>query len=327
MRQDRQQDLLNDYPIGERLTMLRNARLDTFTNSRGKTVSQAIQKSVLRQIQDHDGNGGGCFASQKTLADEVGCHERTIGLAIEALTARSLITTERDKRTGTNRHRIVWGELALLVKRPGMRPDATRHETTSRPGMRPDATRHEATSRDGMRPDATGHETGQNETQTKLLNATTTATEENGWLLLRGRLHDLGMKAATQATEGAQKRGWSLEYVYELIRLATIRQHPREDPFGVGHLCNWMTGKTFPPIDEADAMRKRTDRAEAIRERIANEPRLATANDDVKAGWIGRKLAESDLDDCATDDERRAAAWLDQCDQRKRERTEAEVSP
>ena len=75
-------------------------------------VSPAIQKATLRAIDDHQGRGD-CFASQATMADEVGCGEdRPIGLAIAALIAQDLIT-KLIVRTGW--HRIATASFGRRV--------------------------------------------------------------------------------------------------------------------------------------------------------------------------------------------------------------------
>ncbi|EMI58132.1 helix-turn-helix domain-containing protein [Rhodopirellula sallentina] len=328
MKEKRQLDLLNDLPRGEQLKLLRAVRFETYRNGNEDGVKADKQKALLRLIDDHDGDGQGCFASQDTLAKEIGCSVSTVGRAVEALVSQGLITKERDDRTGANRHRIIWSELKLRcdkhAQRTAMVTDANRHGDGSRTVMVMDAVGHDDVSQSVTVTDALCHDDGQNETETQQLNATTTATDENEWLLLRRRLRDLGMKAAAQATNAARQRGLSLEYIDELIREATKRKRPQDEPYGVSHLCNWLTGKTFPPIDEADAMRIRDERrhhdreaAEAIRQRIASEPKLKDATDEVKAGWVGRLLARDGLDTEATDDERAAATKLDEFDQKQ----------
>ena len=112
-----QLDLQTDLPRGEQLAALRKIKLDTFKH-KGRKVSGAIQKATLRAIDDHQGRGD-CFASQSTLADEVGCGTTAIGLAIAALIAQDLITADRPHRMAPNRHRVVWGSVFRLVGSSG----------------------------------------------------------------------------------------------------------------------------------------------------------------------------------------------------------------
>ena len=110
----KQQDIFTDLPRGEQLAALRNLRLQTYVH-KGRKVSAAIQKATIRAIDDHQGRGD-CFASQETLADEVGCGKTAIGLAIAALIAQDLITADRPHRMAPNRHRVVWSSVFQLIR-------------------------------------------------------------------------------------------------------------------------------------------------------------------------------------------------------------------
>ncbi len=104
-----------EWERGTQLALLRDVRLPRVAG-----VSQVTLKAVLRSIDDHARRGGDCWATQETVAREIGVSNvRTVKRAIAALLAASLITCERRKVPGghrltVNHYRIVWTELALL---------------------------------------------------------------------------------------------------------------------------------------------------------------------------------------------------------------------
>lgn len=108
-----QQDLFTDLPRGEQLAALRRLRLTAQSTSGGK-VSAAVQKSVLKAIDDHQGQGD-CFATQETIAAETGYGVSTIRRAIVALIDQDLITKERPNHWSPNRHRLNWTAIHQLA--------------------------------------------------------------------------------------------------------------------------------------------------------------------------------------------------------------------
>jgi hypothetical protein len=104
-----------EWERGTQLALLRDVRLPRVTGA-----SQVTLKAVLRSIDDHARRGGECWATQETIAREIGVSNvRTVKRAIAALLNASLITCERRKVPGghrltVNHYRIVWTELALL---------------------------------------------------------------------------------------------------------------------------------------------------------------------------------------------------------------------
>lgn len=73
-----QQDLFTDKPRGEQLALLRRVEITAFTLPSGKRVSPTTLKSVLRTIDDFEGQGRDCYASQASIASAVGCSRRTL---------------------------------------------------------------------------------------------------------------------------------------------------------------------------------------------------------------------------------------------------------
>jgi len=114
---ERQQQI--DWTRAEQLGLLRDALVAT-----RRHVSGAVQKAVLRSIDDH-GRGGEAWLGYERIAAESGCSVRTAKRAVQALTDASLICVEtRRSRGGTvcNHYRIVWSEVALLRRILAARP-------------------------------------------------------------------------------------------------------------------------------------------------------------------------------------------------------------
>ena len=349
----KQQDIFTDLPRGEQLAALRNLRLQTYVH-KGRKVSAAIQKATIRAIDDHQGRGD-CFASQETLADEVGCGKTAIGLAIAALIAQDLITADRPHRMAPNRHRVVWssvfqliraGRLAKMPKAKGGRP-ANENRSQGGTGLtelgipKNDSSRwqKEGGSRNPLSGARQPHNGSLSPAQRvssyplsvsltpaqRLQNAPETQIEtpppNDGEVAVAADLYRWGLKSAKQSVDAARSRGWSVEYVRELRR--EFGDEPeRWEP---GQLANWLTGKTFPPFDEAEsdrraAKREAVDEAEAdeIRESINSQAERENRPDWIAAGIIARKLKESGLDRFTTPSERDAAVRLDEADSRRR---------
>ncbi len=114
---ERQQQI--DWTRAEQLGLLRDAIV-----SPRRQVSGAVQKAVLRSIDDH-GRGGEAWLGYERIAAEAGCSVRTAKRAVQALTDASLICVDtRRSASGVvcNHYRIVWSELALLRRILAHRP-------------------------------------------------------------------------------------------------------------------------------------------------------------------------------------------------------------
>jgi len=121
---DRQ--LALDFDRAEQLGLLRRVQLPA-TTAGGGAVASATLKATLRAIDDHAAPGRPCWASQDTLAAEVGCSRRTIQRALQALLRLCVIATASGRWTNT--YRIVWPELSAMVRKqetaePPQRPAA-----------------------------------------------------------------------------------------------------------------------------------------------------------------------------------------------------------
>ena len=108
------------YARGQQLAALRDAELPHGCGHDGSRVKPLTLKAVLRAIDDY-GRGREAFPSQKTLARNVPCSQRTICRAIQALESLGLLIIRRrwigpGART-LNHYVIVWSELALLCPR------------------------------------------------------------------------------------------------------------------------------------------------------------------------------------------------------------------
>ena len=111
-----------------------------------------------------------------------------------------------------------------------------------------------------------------------------------------------------------------MEYVRELRR--EFGDEPER--WQPGQLANWLTGKTFPPFDEAESERRAAKReavdaakADEIRESINSQAERENQPDWIAAGIIARKLKESGLGRFTTTSERDAAVRLDEADKRR----------
>lgn len=334
----KQTDLFTDLPRGEQLTALRKLKLTTFVRN-GRKVSGAIQKATLRAIDDHQGRGD-CFASQATLADEVGCGTTAIGLAIAALIDQDLITADRPHRMAPNRHRVVWSTVFQLSrKQQGVERDTpnvsrdTHSVERDTPSVSP--THAQRVSSHTPSVSLTHAQRVQNapliETLTDHLIATRPAPPAAGkpsaplagpWAVVSGAMLRWGLKTATQACTAARDRGLSIELVTELLREAGGDREPeRWEP---GQLANWLTGRTPPPFDEAEAKvrwqtREAVHRAKAdrIREGVQRDGNERGADPALIMGITFRRLRDANLERFATDQERTAAQKLDALDRRR----------
>ncbi|HUT10738.1 MAG TPA: helix-turn-helix domain-containing protein [Thermoguttaceae bacterium] len=109
-----------DFSRAEQLGILRDANLPPGKGRDGIGVTPVVLKAVLRAIDDH-GRGRACWASQETLASEVGCSIRQLRRAIEALRDLGVLIVERRLVRATtsvsaNHYTLVWSQLALLAQ-------------------------------------------------------------------------------------------------------------------------------------------------------------------------------------------------------------------
>jgi DNA-binding transcriptional ArsR family regulator len=85
-----------------------------------KKPTGQLLKAVLRAVDDH---GTTCFASEKTLAQEVNCSERSIRTGLTALEKLGLISLSR--RGKQNRYHIVWETIfEILDAQPPMEDES-----------------------------------------------------------------------------------------------------------------------------------------------------------------------------------------------------------
>jgi response regulator of citrate/malate metabolism len=300
----RQQDIFVDLPRGKQLGVLRSIKIDS--RKVGKSVvSGAIQKSVLRAIDDHDG-GRGSFATQDTLASELGISRASVGRAVAALVDQDLITRERRNHWSPNTHRVNWTALHQVDA------STTHSEVSTATGDSP----RELT---GSGPLPHGDPRNARETQIE----TPSSTE---WEAVVAELYRWGLKSAAVAVDAAQQRGWSIEYVRELFIEAGGNREPQQ--WEPGQLANWLTGKTPPPFGNDEAHRRAVDRVNEPAKRDANEIRESVRRDGqsrgvadfIIEGLTFRKLAAVELDRFATDAEQAAAVRLDELDRERSEK-------
>lgn len=310
---NRQQDLFHDLPRGDQLAALRRIKLDSWTVGNA-VVSGVIQKSVLRVIDDHDG-GRGCFTTQQTIAEEIGCSRASVGRAIAALIDRDLITSERPNHWSPNHHRINWTALHQIDASTAKCATSTAHSDASGSYVCDVG----ELSSSGPLP----HGESRNAQETQVESPPSTATLTDEWLVMRRRLTEIGMKAATQATVAARDRGLSIEFIEELILAATVSTG-HEPAAGVGWLCHWLTGKADPPFDEAESSRRRDERdrrdqsaAESIRQSVIQSGRAEGAATWLAAGITFRKLCAAGLERFTTADEVAAGAKMDEIDRQR----------
>ena len=136
-------------------------------------------------------------------------------------------------------------------------------------------------------------------------------------------LYRWGLKSAKQSVDAARSRGWSIEYIRQLHK-ESGGDNPKPEPWQPGQLANWLTGKTFPPFDEAEserraAKREAVDEAKAagIRESVNSQAKAENQPDWVAAGIVARKLSASGLERFATPSERQGCDRLDAADKRR----------
>lgn len=314
----RQQDLFTDLPRGEQLQLLRAVDLPTWKHKSTK-VSGKMQKAVLRVIDDRDG-GKGCFASQETIAAEIGCSVATVSRAIAALIGQDLITSERPNPWSSNHHRINWTALRLIGETTKSRD--VKELKSSRQNDKSDLSK----SHDGhvTMISPSPHSDMRNVTLNANLNATTNRPEE--WEVVVVELFRWGLKSASSAVDSARERGMSVELVRELFHEAGGDRTPnRWEP---GQLANWLTGKTDAPFDHDEALRRIAERAseavrrerseaESIRSSVVQSGRAGGAADWITAGITFRKLTDAGFERFATADEREAGERLDEIDRQR----------
>ena len=309
----KQQDIFTDLPRGEQLNLLRKLKLPAHVHKSGK-VSGAVQKAVLRAIDDHEGRHA-CYASQATLADEIGRGVRTVARAIAGLIALDLITVERPHRMAPNHHRIAWNSVKQLVAQRS----ATNVRSSAVSRLRSSTVSSSLSNRHGVR-------------QTVKLNENTTdQPTEAEVVAVTNELYEWGLKTARDSVAAARQRGWSIEYIRQLHK-ESGGDNSEPEPWQPGQLANWLTGKTFPPFDEAESERRAAKReavdeakADEIRESINSQAERENRPDWIAAGIVARKLKESGLDRFTTTSERDGQAKLNAAD-RSVDRTR-EVSP
>lgn len=326
--------MIEQQTRGEQLAALRKIKLDTFKH-KGRKVSGAIQKATLRAIDDHQGRGD-CFASQSTLADEVGCGTTAIGLAIAALIAQDLITADRPHRMAPNRHRVVWGSVFRLVGsscQDGNLIETANHRDPPSVSRSPHSVDQSPALRVSSEPPSVSQRPAQ-----RLQNAPSIATSNaptnrpDEWAEVVAEMFRWGLKSAAVAVDAARQSGWSIEYVRELfIEAGGNREPQRWEP---GLLSNWLTGKTPPPLDEHEAAQRAAARidgpakreADEIRESVGRDGRSRGVAEFIIEGLTFRKLAAADLDRFATDAEQAAAVRLDELDRERSEKPSHSVN-
>jgi len=98
-----------DFDRAARLALLDDVPIDT-----AQGVSGATARSVLRAIETHARGGRGCWASAKTIGEEIGRHERTVRRAISYLAGMHWL--HLDQRPGRSlRCRIDWGTISAAA--------------------------------------------------------------------------------------------------------------------------------------------------------------------------------------------------------------------
>ena len=130
---------------------------------------------------------------------------------------------------------------------------------------------------------------------------------------------------ADRAAASARDGGFGVDHVAELIRYAAEPLPGSDRLPGVGHLHGWLTGRAPPPLDAAEAARRREVRqgeAEAIRDAVRREAaeRSSPQAPEVIAGITARRLQDAGLGDQATAAEHDADAKLAAWDARRTER-------
>tara|TARA_R110002073_G_scaffold20123_10_gene72597 strand:- start:5755 stop:6870 length:1116 start_codon:yes stop_codon:yes gene_type:complete len=309
-----QLDLFTDLPRGEQLQLLRRLKLNSYKH-RGRSVSGAICKSVIRAIDDRAG-AKGCFASQSTIADEVGCGVATVSRAIAALVAQDLITVEKVNPWSPNTHRINWTAVANM---PASLPRDGKRQEQTLPKAKPAIA-------DGQDRDCPGPRPSLPEARqiAPLIDPITDHLTE-AWAALADEMRRWGLQSAKMACTAAQGRGVSIELATELFVDAGRNRSP--EPWEPGQLANWLTGKTPPPIDESAALARiqtreqaQSEAAAAIRESVRNQGVEGGHAEWIINGITHRKLVANGLGSLATDAEKAGAKQMEAIDRARNEK-------
>lgn len=318
--------LTEDLPRGEQLAALRAIEFEPYKHN-GSNVSATVQKSVLRAIDDHQGRGD-CFASQATIATEIGCGVSTVKRAIAALIAQDMITRDRPHHWAPNRHRVVWTSVFQHVAKHSEQDNAPEavhhgpsrcHDGPSR--VRDDTSEVSPRTVSGVVADRQRVHHGP---RIAPLNANQSPPPNDAAAVaaMKQTIRQWGLSSADASVDAAIDRGWSLEYIAELFREAGGDREPER--WSCGQLANWLAGRRSPPFDEAEVDRRRTarnaaqaERAQGIRERVQAAGNARSVPPEVIAATVGRRLREAGFERFASDEERDAAARMDAADRRK----------
>lgn len=333
----RQKDLFTDLPRGEQLAALRRLELDAWQRKSIK-VSGKMQKAVLRVIDDHEG-GRECFASQATIASEVGCSEASVGRAIAALIDQDLITKERPNHWSPNRHRVNWTAVMMLVRGTGNPSDVSTGQSDASCPHGDVSSPHSDASEPSKIPVRSVIRTGPfPHSEVRIAQETPietpTINRPDEWAAVVAEMFDWGLKSATTAVNAARERGMSIELVRELFHESGGGGEATR--FGPGQLANWLTGRTVPPFDHAAAVRRRDQRQrEAEQHRSADADRIRQSvqasgrgqPDWLVSGLTYRKLRESGLESLATDAEVLGSGRMDEIDRQRGKRPPGVDSP
>ncbi|WP_430453803.1 helix-turn-helix transcriptional regulator [Rhodopirellula europaea] len=303
---------------GEQLAALRKIKIKS-AKHRGRTVSGSMCKMVLRIIDDRAGQQG-CFASQATIAEEVGCSVATVSRAVSVLTSMDLITIERPNPYSPNHVHINW--TAVFQRVAACQDGDGTTPTQVWPDANPDLAPSQAAL--GTEPRSSWPEAMGNAPSIATSNAPTNRPDE--WAEVVADCYRWGLKSAAVAVDAARQSGWSIEFVRELfIEAGGNREPQRWEP---GQLANWLTGKTPPPFDEHEAAQRAAARidgpakreADEIRESVGRDGRSRGVAEFIIEGLTFRKLAAVDLDRFATEAEKAAAVRLDELDRERSEK-------
>ncbi|PHQ34584.1 helix-turn-helix transcriptional regulator [Rhodopirellula bahusiensis] len=316
--------MIEQQTRGEQLAALRKIKIPS-AKHRGRTVSGSMCKMVLRIIDDRAGHQG-CFASQATIAEEVGCSVATVSRAVSVLTSMDLITIERPNPYSPNHHHINWTAVFQCVA--ACQDDDGTKPTQIWPEANPDL----APSQDalGTEPRSSWPEAMGNAPSIATSNAPTNRPDE--WAEVVAEMFRWGLKSAAVAVDAARQSGWSIELVRELfIEAGGNREPQRWEP---GQLANWLTGKTPPPFGEHEAAQRAANRIDGPAKREASEVRESVRRDGqsrgvpefIIEGLTFRKLAAAGLDRFATDAEQAAAVRLDELDRERSKNTSHTVN-
>lgn len=103
-----------DFSRGEKLWMLRAAVLPAFRCRSGRRVSAAVQRAVLRVMDDHARTNRSCILTEETIARESGYTKGTVVLAVQALETQCLLGKRKrstQKGRAANEYTIRWENL------------------------------------------------------------------------------------------------------------------------------------------------------------------------------------------------------------------------